>query len=134
MDLIRFSCFIVLFEADVKGKKQNYYHQKCRPWDGENYKWTRKWTTIFYGHTEMRKCLLPFDLVLSWTSQWKDACYNAHYDYLISNLSMLWNINQCSGTTRYFGLSLYENENDFYSPCTYERRTTYRSLSPKIDY
>ena len=34
------------------------------------------------------------------------------------------------GSTRYFGLSLYDNENDFYSPCTYERRTTYRSLSP----
>ena len=40
--------------------------------------------------------------------------------------------NQCSGTPRYFGLSLYDNENDFYSPCTYERRTTYRSLSPTI--
>ena len=26
--------------------------------------------------------------------------------------------------------SLYDNENDFYSPCTYERHTTYRSLSP----
>ena len=27
-------------------------------------------------------------------------------------------------------LSLYDNEYDFYSQCTYERRTTYRSLSP----
>ena len=41
--------------------------------------------------------------------------------------------NQCSGSTRYFGLSLYDNENDFYSLCTYERRTTYRSLSPIDD-
>ena len=37
---------------------------------------------------------------------------------------------ESTGSTRYFGLSLYENENDFYSLCTYERRTTYRSLSP----
>ena len=28
--------------------------------------------------------------------------------------------NQCSGTTRYFGLSLYDNENYFYSLFTYE--------------
>ena len=41
--------------------------------------------------------------------------------------------NQCSGSTRYFGLSLYDNENDFYSLCTYERRTTYRSLTPTFD-
>ena len=41
--------------------------------------------------------------------------------------------NSCSGTTRYFGLSLYDNDNDFYSPCTYERRTTYRSLSPILN-
>ena len=33
-------------------------------------------------------------------------------------------------STQYFALSLYDNENDFYSLCTYERRTTYRSLSP----
>ena len=38
-----------------------------------------------------------------------------------------------TGTTRYFGLSLYDNENDFYSLCTYERRTTYRSLSSNRD-
>ena len=42
-------------------------------------------------------------------------------------------LNQCSGSTRYFGLSLYGNENDFYNLCTYERRTTYRSLTPSLD-
>ena len=39
---------------------------------------------------------------------------------------------QSYGSTRYFGWSLYDNENDFYSLCTYERRTTYRSLSPSL--
>ena len=39
-----------------------------------------------------------------------------------------------NGSTRYFGLSLYNNENDFQTLCTYERRTTYRSLSPRLNY